>query len=104
MHRSLEYRLGSGIDRCPLDLRQHVRNPLDLAVVAASVLGGCLGFVCWNAQRPRIFLGATGTLALAGALAGLAAQGDTQVLVATGGLVVIVALAVTGWSRYRSAP
>ena len=81
-----------------------VRNPLDLAVVAASVLGGCLGLVCWNAHRPKISLGVTGTLALAGVLAGLAAHGDTQVLVAAGGLVVIVTLAVTGWSRSRSAP
>lgn len=79
-----------------------VRNPLDLAVAAASVLGGCIGFLFWNTRRRDIYLGATGTLALGGALAGLAAVAQSQVLVATGGLVVIIAVAVVRWSGYRS--
>jgi phospho-N-acetylmuramoyl-pentapeptide-transferase len=80
-----------------------VRDPLDLALAAASVLGGCTGFLCWNARRPRIFLGATGTLALGGVLAGLAVAAQAQVLVATGGSVVIITLAVIRWSGYQSA-
>jgi len=76
-----------------------VRDPLDLAVVAASVLGGCCGFLWWNARRARIFMGATGTLALGGALAGLAVTAHTQLLLAMlGGLFVIITLTVIRWA------
>src|SRR5262249_57953071 len=47
-----------------------VRDPLDLAVVAAAVLGACFGFLWWNAPPARIFMGDTGSLALGGGLAG----------------------------------
>ena len=82
---------------CTVLLTPHcylVRNPLDLAVAAASVLGACIGFFWWNAQRARIFMGATGTLALGGALTGLAIAVHTQVLLAAGGLFVIITLSV----------
>ncbi len=46
-----------------------VRDPLDLAVVAAAVLGACLGFLWWNAHPARIIMGDTGSLALGGVLA-----------------------------------
>jgi phospho-N-acetylmuramoyl-pentapeptide-transferase len=71
-----------------------VRNPLDLAAVAASVLGACLGFFWWNAQRTRISIGATGTFALGGVLAGLAVTAPTELLLAAGGLLVIITLSV----------
>ena len=48
-----------------------VRDPLDLAVVAAAVMGACFGFLWWNASPAKIFMGDTGSLALGGALAGL---------------------------------
>ncbi len=37
-----------------------VRNPLDLAVVAAGVMGSCFGFLWWNTSPARIFMGDTG--------------------------------------------
>jgi phospho-N-acetylmuramoyl-pentapeptide-transferase len=70
-----------------------VRNPLDLAVVAAAVLGACFGFLWWNAQAATIFMGASGWLALGGVLAGLAVITHTQLLlVMLGGLFVIITL------------
>ena len=30
-----------------------VRDPLDLAVIAAAITGACFGFLWWNAHRPR---------------------------------------------------
>ena len=48
-----------------------VRDPLDLAVLAAAGLGGCLGFLWWNAAPAKIFMGDTGSLALGGLVAGL---------------------------------
>ena len=52
-----------------------VRDPLDLAVLAAAFAGSCTGFLWWNASPAKIFMGDTGSLALGGALAGLA-SGD----------------------------
>ena len=57
-----------------------VRDPLDLAVVAAAVLGACFGFLWWNAPPAKIFMGDTGSLALGGVLAGLAVCTKTQLL------------------------
>jgi phospho-N-acetylmuramoyl-pentapeptide-transferase len=70
-----------------------VRDPLDLAVVAAAVLGGCFGFLWWNAPPAKIFMGDTGSLALGGALAGLAICTKTQLLlIVLGGLYVIITM------------
>jgi phospho-N-acetylmuramoyl-pentapeptide-transferase len=72
-----------------------VRDPLDLAVVAAAVLGACFGFLWWNAPPARIFMGDTGSLALGGVLAGLAVCTKTQLLLSVlGGLFVVIALSV----------
>jgi phospho-N-acetylmuramoyl-pentapeptide-transferase len=91
-----------------------VRDPLDLAIVAASVLGACIGFLWWNAPPARIFMGDTGSLALGGVLAGLAVTTRTQLLLAIlGGLFVIITLSVviqvgsyklTGHRVFRMAP
>ena len=55
-----------------------VRNPLDLAVIAAGVMGSCFGFLWWNASPARIFMGDTGSLALGGAMAGIAISTRTE--------------------------
>ncbi len=91
-----------------------VASPLDLAVVAAVVLGACFGFLWWNAPPARIFMGDTGSLALGGVLAGLAVCTETQLLlVILGGLFVIITLSViiqvgsfklTGSRVFRMAP
>ena len=72
-----------------------VRDPLDLAVVAAALMAACVGFLWWNAPPARIFMGDTGSLALGGALAGLAITTRTELLLGLlGGLFVIVTLSV----------
>jgi phospho-N-acetylmuramoyl-pentapeptide-transferase len=91
-----------------------VRDPQDLAVVAAAVLGACFGFLWWNAPPARIFMGDTGSLALGGVLAGLAICTKTQLLLGIlGGLFVVIALSViiqVGWFKmsgtrvFRMAP
>jgi len=91
-----------------------VRDPLDLAVVAATVLGACFGFLWWNAPPARIFMGDTGSLALGGVLAGLAVCTKTQLLlVILGGLFVIIIFSViiqvgsyklTGRRVFKMAP
>ena len=53
---------------------------LDLAVVAAAMLGACTGFLWWNAAPAKIFMGDTGSLAIGAALAGLGLSTNTQLL------------------------
>jgi phospho-N-acetylmuramoyl-pentapeptide-transferase len=73
----------------------NVRDPLDLAVVAASAMGACFGFLWWNAGPAKIFMGDTGSLALGGAVAGLAITTRTELLlVVLGGLFVVETLSV----------
>ena len=91
-----------------------VRDPRDLAVVAACVMGACIGFLWWNASPAKIFMGDTGSLALGGALAGLAITSRTQILLLViGGLFVLITLSViiqvgsfklTGKRVFRMAP
>jgi phospho-N-acetylmuramoyl-pentapeptide-transferase len=72
-----------------------VRDPLDLAVVAAAITGACFGFLWWNAHPAKIIMGDTGSLALGGALAGFAVLTRTEFLLALlGGLFVIITLSV----------
>ncbi len=71
--------------------RYQVRDPLDMAVVAASVLGACIGYLWWNTPPAKIMMGDTGSLALGGVLAGLAICTKTQLLLGIlGGLLVII--------------
>ena len=72
-----------------------VRDPLDLAVFAASVAGACIGFLWWNTSPAKIFMGDTGSLALGGAIASLAIMTRTQLLIAfLAGLFVLITISV----------
>ena len=91
-----------------------IRDPQDLAIVAATVMGACIGFLWWNAPPAKIFMGDTGSLALGGVLAGLAITTHTELLLfLLGGLFVIITLSVviqvgsfklTGKRVFRMAP
>ncbi|MFJ1702286.1 phospho-N-acetylmuramoyl-pentapeptide-transferase [Kitasatospora sp. NPDC088346] len=91
-----------------------VRDPLDLAIVAAALMGSCFGFLWWNTSPAKIFMGDTGSLALGGALAGLAICSRTELLLALlGGLFVVITLSViiqvgsfrmTGKRVFKMAP
>lgn len=72
-----------------------VRDPMDLAVLAASLAAACTGFLWWNTSPAKIFMGDTGSLALGGALAGLAISMRTELLlIAIGGLFVLITFSV----------
>jgi phospho-N-acetylmuramoyl-pentapeptide-transferase len=72
-----------------------VRDPLDLAVVAAAITGACFGFLWYNASPAQIFMGDTGSLALGGAVAGMAVLTRTELLLALlGGLFVLQTMSV----------
>jgi len=68
-----------------------VRDPLDLAVIAAAIAGALIGFLWYNTSPAQIFMGDTGSLGLGGALAALAILSRTELLlILIGGLFLIV--------------
>jgi phospho-N-acetylmuramoyl-pentapeptide-transferase len=72
-----------------------VTHALDLAIVAAAMLGACIGFLWWNGAPAQIFMGDTGSLAIGAAFATLALATNTHLLlVFIGGLYVAEALSV----------
>ena len=78
-----------------------VRDPLDLAVLAAAFAGGCTGFLWWNTAPAKIIMGDTGSLALGAAIAGLAATLRVELLlIPLGGLFVIVTMSVVIQTLY----
>ncbi|GAA1732951.1 phospho-N-acetylmuramoyl-pentapeptide-transferase [Isoptericola hypogeus] len=102
-------RLGAAGPRC-----YEVRDPQDLAIVAAAIVGACFGFLWWNASPAKIFMGDTGSLALGGALAGISILSRTEILAALiGGLFVIIVMSdviqigffkMTGRRVFKMAP
>jgi phospho-N-acetylmuramoyl-pentapeptide-transferase len=70
-------------------------HALDLAVIAAAMLGACTGFLWWNAAPARIFMGDTGSLALGAALACLGLTTNTLLLlIIVGGLFAMETMSV----------
>ncbi|CAM3921815.1 phospho-N-acetylmuramoyl-pentapeptide-transferase [Smaragdicoccus niigatensis] len=91
-----------------------VRDPLDLALICAAGVGGCVGFLWWNAAPAKIFMGDTGSLALGGLLAGLSITTRTElVMIVIGALFVaetasvvvqVAAFKSSGRRVFRMAP
>ena len=87
---------------------------LDLAVVAAAMMGACAGFLWWNAAPAQIFMGDTGSLAIGMALAALALSSSTVLLLPILGLLFVietvsvmlqvVSFKTTGRRIFRMAP
>ena len=68
---------------------------IDLAIIGAALVGGCVGFLWYNAYPADVFMGDTGSFGLGGALAAMAVFTKTEVLlVLIGGVFVLEALSV----------
>jgi phospho-N-acetylmuramoyl-pentapeptide-transferase len=91
-----------------------VRDPLEVALVAAAAAGACFGFLWWNAFPARIFMGDTGALGLGGLIAGLAVATKTIlllpimailfVIITASVIIQIVSFRTTGRRVFRMAP
>jgi phospho-N-acetylmuramoyl-pentapeptide-transferase len=96
------------------DYCYQVRDPLEIAMIAAAAAAACVGFLWWNTSPARIFMGDTGALGLGGLIGGLAVATRTTLLaVIIGGLFVIVTMSVviqiisfrtTGKRVFRMSP
>lgn len=70
-------------------------SQMNIAIFSAAVVGAVLGFLVFNANPAKVFMGDTGSLALGGALAGVAILTKTEILlIVIGGVFVMEALSV----------
>jgi phospho-N-acetylmuramoyl-pentapeptide-transferase len=70
-------------------------GPSDLALLTACAVGGCVGFLWYNAHPATVFMGDTGSLGLGGLVAGVAIMTKTEeLLLIIGGVFVIEAVSV----------
>jgi phospho-N-acetylmuramoyl-pentapeptide-transferase len=68
---------------------------LDQAILGASLIGGAIGFLWYNAFPAEVFMGDTGSMAIGGALGGFAIMSQSELLLLLiGGIFVIEALSV----------
>lgn len=73
----------------------YVHGAGELAVFCGAMVGACLGFLWFNAYPAQIFMGDVGSLALGGALGGVAIIIKQEILLAiVGGIFVMEALSV----------
>jgi len=61
-----------------------------ITVFSAALVGSCLGFLFFNVYPARIFMGDTGSLALGGAITGLAVLTKTELLLPILGAVYVI--------------
>ena len=72
-----------------------IPQALDLALVAAAMVGACAGFLWWNAAPAQIIMGDTGSLAIGAGLAAMALVTNTHLLLPIiGGIYVIETVSV----------
>jgi phospho-N-acetylmuramoyl-pentapeptide-transferase len=64
-------------------------DPLELAVLCSATMGACAGFLWHNAPPASIFMGDTGSLALGGLLAAVAASTGTELLLVLIGITFV---------------
>ncbi|USR80028.1 phospho-N-acetylmuramoyl-pentapeptide-transferase [Arcanobacterium pinnipediorum] len=91
-----------------------VRDPREIAIICAAIVGACFGFLWHNTSPAAIFMGDTGSLALGGTFAGVSILTRTEVLaVLLGGLFVVIVISdviqigmfkMTGKRVFRMAP
>ncbi len=70
-------------------------NAGDLTMIAACLVGACIGFLWFNSFPASVFMGDTGSLGLGGAIGALAVMTKTEVLlILIGGVFVVEVLSV----------
>ncbi len=73
----------------------YVAGSGELAVFCGAMVGGCLGFLWFNAYPAQVFMGDVGSLALGGALGGVAVIIKQEILLLiVGGIFVMEAISV----------
>ena len=98
------YRLGAGFLADYLFLPQNSRQSAEMAVIAGSMVGACVGFLWFNCSPASVFMGDTGSLGAqdcSGYIAIVIRQ--EMLLIICGGIIVAEAMSVilqVGYFKY----
>lgn len=72
-----------------------ISNSTEIAIFSISVVGSCIGFLVFNRYPAKVFMGDTGSMALGGAVVGMATLTNTTLLIPiVGGIYFAEALSV----------
>ncbi len=63
---------------------------LYMGIFSAAVIGACLGFLCYNFNPAKVFMGDTGSMALGGAVAVVSILTKTELFILIAGFVYVV--------------
>jgi phospho-N-acetylmuramoyl-pentapeptide-transferase len=73
----------------------HIQGVGELTIFCCAIVGGCLGFLWFNAQPAEIFMGDTGSLSLGGALGTISVIVKHEIILSIiGGLFVVETMSV----------
>lgn len=72
--------VGEGVDMGALAGCYEVRDPFNLAIIAASFASGLVGFLWWNAPKAKVFMGDVGSMAIGGVITAMAILTRTELL------------------------
>lgn len=67
-----------------------IMGNVDIAIICASVMGACLGFLYFNKHPAKVFMGDTGSLALGGVLGTIAVMGKFELWLIPIGIVYLI--------------
>ncbi len=85
-------------------LLPYIQASDQMAVLAGAMVGACLGFLWYNCNPAKVFMGDTGSLALGGLLGYMAIVTRQELLLfMVGGIFVVEAVSVmiqVGWFKY----
>ncbi len=68
----------------------YFQGMVDLAIISAAFAGSCLGFLRYNKNPAKMFMGDTGSLALGGVLGAIAVMGKFEFWLIIIGLVFVI--------------
>lgn len=63
---------------------------MGMGIFAASVIGACLAFLCFNFNPAKVFMGDTGSMALGGAVSVVCVLTRTELFVLLAGLIYVI--------------
>jgi len=67
----------------------YIPKSAEMAVVCAALVGGCIGFLCFNLKKAKVFMGDTGSLALGAVLGVIAIILKHEIILAIAGVVFV---------------
>ncbi len=73
-----------------LTLINLIMGNVDIAIICAAVMGACLGFLYFNRNPARVFMGDTGSLALGGVLGTIAVMGKFELWLIPIGIIYLI--------------